>query len=168
MRSDLSNLRAFETERLRLRTLDEADAAAFRAMTDDPAITGAVHFLAAPFTLDDARRLLAGAGDGRDRFLGVWRREDDVFIGTVGTHLRGTTEIEVGYWLSGAAHGRGYGTEAVRAVVQALGVCCPDRTVYAECRPENVASWRLLERVGFAADGRNGLSEGRKRLVLRP
>jgi RimJ/RimL family protein N-acetyltransferase len=42
----------------------------------------------------------------------------------------------------------------------------PERRIFAECRPENVASWRLLEKVGFRASGADGVRSGRKRLVF--
>ena len=166
--SSLLTMAPSETPRLRLRLLEVGDAAAFRVMTDDPAITDNVHFLSYPFTIADAKQLILGDGDGRDGFWGVWDLKEAAMIGTVGSHLRGADEIEVGYWFAGSAQGRCLGTEAVGAVVQALGTAFPSRVIYAECRPENTASWRLLERLGFRFCGGNGLRTGRKRLVWRP
>ncbi len=154
-----------DTPRLHLRLLQETDAAAFRKMTDDPAITDKIHFLSHPFTISDAKRLILGNRDGRDAFWGVWAGDPPAMIGTVGSHLRGLDEIEIGYWFAGASHGRGFGTEAVGAVVQALGTVFSARAITAECRPENQPSWRLLERVGFRSDGKDGLRPGRKRLA---
>lgn len=162
----LSRLPPTETERLRLRPLDRSDAEAFRAMTDEPAIIDAIHFLARPFTLTDAERLILGEGDGRDCFWGVWRREIAVLVGTVGTHLRGDWEIEIGYWFGTASHGLGFGTEAVARVLSTLADAYPGRRIVAECRVQNTASWRLLDRAGFAADGPEGKRSGRRRLVL--
>ena len=107
------------TPRLRLRLLQVSDAAAFRTMTDDPAITDKIHFLSHPFTIEDAERLIFGDDDGRDGFWGVWAGDPLAMIGTVGSNLRGLDEIEIGYWFAGASHGRGFGMEAVDAVVQA-------------------------------------------------
>ena len=154
-----------ETRRLILRILEVADAEALRVMTDEPVITDNIHFLTTPFTRDDAQRLIEGDGGGRDRFWGVWRRDNLTLIGAVGTHLKGTDEIEIGYWFAGAAHGHGFGTEAVAAIVRAIREVYADRQILAECRPENNASWRLLEKVGFRADGREGQRSGRRRLV---
>jgi RimJ/RimL family protein N-acetyltransferase len=154
------------TARLRLRPLRLADAEAFRGMTDEPGVIAAVHFLRAPFTLSDARRLIEGEGDGRDCFWGVWLREDETLVGTVGAHLRGADELEIGYWFSSSVHGRGVGGEAVASLVEALRTAYPERRLLAECRPENRASWRLLEKIGFRADGTDGSRAGRKRLTL--
>ena len=87
-------------------------------------------------------------------------------IGIVGTHLRGTGEIELGYWFAPKVHGCGFASEAITAIVQVLRDAFPERGVFAECRPENTPSWRLLERLGFRPDGRDGLRAGRKRLIL--
>jgi RimJ/RimL family protein N-acetyltransferase len=153
-----------ETARLHIRPLRLDDAEPFRLLTDEAVIIDNVHFLTAPFTLVDAQELIQGDGDGRDCFWGVWRRDDGMLIGTVGVHLRGVDEVEIGYWFAGLTHGRGFGTEAVSAVVDAIGQVYADRRIIAECRPENTASWRLLEKIGFRADGRDGQRAGRKRL----
>ena len=157
-----------DTARLRLRLLEASDAAAFHTLTDDPAITDKIHFLSHPFTILDAKRFILGNRDGRDGFWGVWTREQPGMIGTVGSHLRGLDGIEIGYWFTGTSHGRGFGTEAVGAVLQALGTVFLSRDITAECRPENQPSWRLLERLGFRSDGQDGLRAGRKRLVWHP
>jgi RimJ/RimL family protein N-acetyltransferase len=135
-------------------------------MTDEPTITNAIHFLPTPFTLADAQQLIAGKGDGRDCFWGVWLRGSAALIGTVGTHLRGADEIEIGYWLASSAHGHGFGAEAASSIVRALKSAYPAYRIIAECRPQNEASWRLLEKIGFKADGRDGLRSGRKRLIF--
>jgi len=150
---------------LYIRPLRLDDAEPFRVLTDEPAIIDNVHFLATPFTLADAQELIQGDGDGRDCFWGVWKRGDVTLIGAVGVHLRGKNEVEIGYWFASVAHGHGFGTEAVSAVVDAVRRVYADRRIVAECRPENAASWRLLEKIGFRADGRDGQRAGRKRLV---
>ena len=149
-----------------MRRLELQDAEAFRAMTDEPEIVEAVHFLPNPFTLADVSGLILGKDDGRDCFWGIWQREKTDLIGTVGTHLRGLYEIEIGYWLGSAVHGRGFGAEAICAAVRMLGIAYPERRIFAECRPQNVASWRLLTKLGFRADGLDGARSGRKRLML--
>lgn len=165
MHLHLPTLAPVTTPRLSARPLRADDAEALRVLTDRPAITAAVHFLNSPFTLADARSLIDGAGDGRDCFWGVWSPPAPEMIGTVGTHLRGDEAIEIGYWFAPAVHGQGYATEAVHAILRRLQESCPARRIYAECRPENRASWRLLERLGFCHQGAAGERPGRLRLV---
>ncbi|MBS1673976.1 MAG: GNAT family N-acetyltransferase [Actinobacteria bacterium] len=59
------------------------------------------------------------------------------------------TQVELGWVLDPARTGRGYATEAVRALIRycfdELGV----RRVIANCFLDNEQSWRLMERVGM-------------------
>ena len=154
MAVSLTTLPPIATARLRLRPLRPADAEAFRRMTDEPAVIDAINFLHAPFTLADARRLIAGEGDGRDCFLGR--------LAARGRNARGdgrraparAETMEIGYWFSSSVHGLGVGGEAVGSLVKALRTAYPERRLFAECRPENGRRGRLLEReTGLARTG---------------
>ena len=132
-----------------------------RAVTDDAAIINAIHFLEAPFTLGDARRLVRGDVHGVEYFLGAWRR-DGRLVGVIGLGLHGDG-VEVGYWLGARHRRRGYAREALGVVLKALG---PGRII-AECRRENEASWRLLLRLGFLPANAPGARPGRDLLIRR-
>ncbi len=68
-------------------------------------------------------------------------------------------QVEIGYEVLDPFRGRGYATEAVRAMVRwALDLADVD-TVVAECLPDNVASQRVLSKAGFVEIG-DGLEEG--------
>lgn len=164
-RDSLADLPGLKTERLSIGALLLADAQALRRLTDDPAITGAVDFLPDPFTLQDAHDLIGCARRGRDRFLGAWAQDDQSLVGVVGTHLRGEGVVEIGYWIGGAARGRGYATEAVRGVLELLARRFPRRAIVAECRPANVASWGLLTKLGFSDTGDDGHRPGRRVMI---
>jgi RimJ/RimL family protein N-acetyltransferase len=161
------NPTTLETERLRLAPLTMADAEALRALTDDPAIIGAISFLHAPFALEDAEALIAMNSNGRDLFRGIRRREDGALMGVVGAHKRGA-EIEIGYWIGTRFHGQGYASEAARAVLDRIRAEQPDATVVAECQRDNLTSWRVLEKLGFHSTGGPGARPGRLRLEWRP
>jgi RimJ/RimL family protein N-acetyltransferase len=167
MRASLADLPAHETHRLRLAPLCQGDAEALRRLTNDPAITGSVHFLPPSFTFSDAEALIRRRDGGRDCFLGAWSRSDETLIGVVGTHLRGANQVEVGYWIGSAFHGQGYATEAALGVIAILRRRFPEREVIAECRRANAASWRVLEKLGFRLTGEAGQRPGRELLVLR-
>lgn len=166
-RDSLADLPRLETARLSIAPLRPEDADELRRLTDDPAITGAVHFLPAPFTLDDARDLIRGGSRDSDRFLGARSRDAGApLVGVVGAHLRGPGAIEIGYWMAGAARGRGLAYEAVSALVGLLARRFPARTLVAECRPANTASWGLLRKLGFEDTGEEGHRPGRRLLHL--
>jgi RimJ/RimL family protein N-acetyltransferase len=160
----LAGLSPRRTARLRLAPLRPAHAAHLRAITDDRAITDRINFLSRPFTLSAAQRLIRGAGDRRDGFIGVWRGVS--LVGVVGAHLRGEDGIEIGYWIASAHHGKGYATEAAAALIALLRRRFAARCIVAECRPDNRASWRVLEKLGFRPTGTLGARPGRHVLAL--
>ena len=95
-RDSLIDLPGLETARLTITPLGAEDAPALRRLTDDPAIIGAVDFLATPFTLADAEALIASGRHGRDRFLGAWSRDDaTALVGVVGAPMRGEGAGEI-------------------------------------------------------------------------
>ncbi|HEY5210621.1 MAG TPA: GNAT family N-acetyltransferase [Stellaceae bacterium] len=157
---------AIETDRLSLRPLIPADAAALHALTDDPAIIAAISFLRAPFTLADAAALIATNETGRDVFRGIRRRGDEALVGVIGVHEQGTGALEIGYWIGTQFQRQGYAFEAASGVIGGVKTAYPATRIVAECRPENRASWRILERLGFRATGAAGARPGRVVLAL--
>jgi RimJ/RimL family protein N-acetyltransferase len=59
---------------------------------------------------------------------------------------------EIGYGMGAAWRANGYGTEAVRGLLGWMGDLPDCRRVTAEVHESNVASRRLLERLGFTID----------------
>lgn len=60
---------------------------------------------------------------------------------------------ELGYILSPAYQRQGYGAEAAAARVRQALTAGGMHRIVAHCNPENTASWRLLERIGFRREG---------------
>ncbi|KQW50968.1 GCN5 family acetyltransferase [Nocardioides sp. Root1257] len=76
-------------------------------------------------------------------------RREDAWAQLEMTDQAKGTQAELGWVLDPAYAGRGYATEAVRAL---LRYCFDDlgvRRVVANCFLDNDASWRLMERVGM-------------------
>jgi RimJ/RimL family protein N-acetyltransferase len=72
--------------------------------------------------------------------------------------------VEIGYGLGLRSRGQGLGTTAVAALLETLaarGVTA----VEAEVHARNIASWRLLERLGFHATGEEHSGYRRYRLT---
>jgi RimJ/RimL family protein N-acetyltransferase len=106
------------------------------------------------FTVDDAReRIAAMRSMTAELGIGVLvlrTRESGEPLGYCGIVLgRGSLEEpELAYELLPRAHGRGYATEAARAVLDAAFATGRTR-VWATVAPENVASFRVLDKLGF-------------------
>lgn len=74
---------------------------------------------------------------------------DGTLIGDIGLHFLDEDQIEIGYTLAPDAQGRGYATQAVRAIVNEAFAVWGKHRIQASVDPENVKSIRLLERLGF-------------------
>ena len=56
--------------------------------------------------------------------------------------------IEIGYTVVKDLRGKGVGTRMAREFIRLAHNCFPDREIYARVRAENIASQRVLEKVG--------------------
>jgi RimJ/RimL family protein N-acetyltransferase len=151
-----------ETQRLVVRTFEALDGDAWVAMFSDPEVT---RFLpgAAPPTKDTFETQLP-ARHAMEAELGyaMWAVEETAsgtFIGQCGLRPAATmdpsagSEIDLGYHLTRASWNKGYATEAVVAVLgHGLGSVGLDR-VMAVALPENVGSWRVMEKAGMRYEG---------------
>ncbi|MGA8295714.1 MAG: GNAT family N-acetyltransferase [Acidimicrobiales bacterium] len=125
-----------------------------------------------PVTASVAAKILSGDIDGLDAGEGwphsdtsngvrhvlseppaeVWLIQvDGRTIGDCGTHgpADETGSIEIGYGLAEPFRRRGYGTEAVAALTERLARRAEVARIVARASPENLASRRVLEKVGF-------------------
>jgi RimJ/RimL family protein N-acetyltransferase len=150
------------TPRCRIAALTQANAQALQAITD-ASVTARIGFLPEPFTLADARAIIARSES--ERFYGVWDGEGGSLNGVIGVHPGDRRAIEIGYWFSAAARGQGLASEAVTALVAELAIAYPAHRIVAECHPDNRPSWALLERIGFQPNGCAGRRPGRRLFV---
>ncbi len=60
---------------------------------------------------------------------------------------------ELGYILSPHYQRRGYASEAITALLHTGFAAAGIHRVVAHCNPENIASWKLLEKIGFRREG---------------
>ncbi|MDQ1614485.1 MAG: hypothetical protein QOJ60_424 [Actinomycetota bacterium] len=102
-------------------------------------------------TLDGLRMSLPYATSDDELGWFVTLVADGRIIGDAGTKGGADDEgrIEIGYGLAAPFRGKGYGTEAVRLLVDHLGSQPDVRVLTAEVEVGNVASRKLLERIGF-------------------
>lgn len=157
----------FVTERLFIQPLQAADAFQLVVLTNDPLVADGVSLLRQPFTITDAQELIGLPRAGKGCFASVRAGFDGPFIGCVGAVVRGATDLEIGFWLGVPYHGKRYGAEMARGMLDQLRGAFPDRRIVAECPRENSGSWRLLNRLGFNPSGSQGLRRGAQLLVFK-
>ena len=147
------------TERLVLRRFRPSDVEAFASYRSDPEVARFQSW-AAPVSLAAAASLVeefAAADPGSPGWFqyAVELRSERLLIGDVGVNLHDNRmQAEIGYTFAPGWQGRGYATEAVRAVLDHLFHVKGLHRVSAECDARNVASSRVLERAGFQREGR--------------
>ena len=79
-------------------------------------------------------------------------REGGLLLGSTGLMFATPRRAATGYVLAKDSWGKGYATEALRAVVEVawgVGVI----RLYALCHVDHAPSWRVLEKCGFAREG---------------
>lgn len=143
---------ALETERLTLRKPTRADVRGIATLANDRRIAEMTRCLPHPYTPDDALRFVdAVAGDSREMVFLV--EHNHVPVGVVGVDWSKPHAPELGYWLGVDYWGRGFATEAARAVIDyALEEFDVDRMV-SGARVVNPASRNVLEKCGFQWTG---------------
>lgn len=89
--------------------------------------------------------------EGDKIFLAVERIDSPEMIGEVSLILRDldARQAELGYILHPDAHGSGYATEASRALLRLGFEMAGMHRIFARCDARNVASARVMERLGM-------------------
>src|SRR3954471_10228367 len=146
------------TARLRLRPVTDADADALFALHSNAHVLR--YWDAPPWTeRSRAERFVAGcrqmAQEGTGARLAVDRLSDGAFLGWSGLSRWNPDyrSASMGYCFHEAAWGRGYATEAARALLGGAFDTLDLNRVQAETDTRNVASARVLEKLGFVREG---------------
>lgn len=143
------------TSRLRVRRFAEADLQDFLAYQGLPGVRRFMRGEA--MGREEAVRYLAGqaalAEDARGKWHGfaVEHLAQGRVIGDVGVFLQvdPPDEGDVGFQFHPDCHGKGYAAEATQVLLRHLFTELDLRRVTASCDEENVASFRLMERLGM-------------------
>ena len=153
-------LDTLETDRLILRHSRVDEAAIYRQLWTerDPRVPPhrRINSEGRPTVEDIAAQIRAEREEPGPGLLAVERKGTADVIGYCGLTIHGNgspDEPELAYELLRAAHGRGYATEAGRAVVTWASEA-GYRRLWAEVWDWNVASRRVLEKLGFREAGR--------------
>lgn len=90
-------------------------------------------------------------------FLAMEVRDTGAFVGSVGYTVRLDTPqgkvAELGYFILPEFHGKGYTTEAVRAVLRFAFEENGVERIETGCFAENLASERIMQKVGMIQEG---------------
>lgn len=134
-----------QTERLILRRYCPSDLENLFSILSDPKVVRFEPYK--PMSMAEVQENLAWR-ISTDEMIAIELKENHQMIGNVYLGKRDYATLEIGYVLNRDYWGQGFAVEACEALLQKAfeqGI----HRIYAECDPENTASWRLLERLGF-------------------
>jgi len=136
-----------------LRDWIEADVPGLVAACNDPEIARWIPVIPSPYTEQDALAFIRGeVGSVPEHSFAI--SQDGVLLGAIGMGVNSINyRGRIGYWIAAPARGRGVCTRALRLLSQwaldELGL----QRLDVITDPENVASQRVAEKVGFQREG---------------
>ena len=147
------------TTRLVLRRLRSTDCATMFEYRSHPDV--AKHQMWVPETVEEVRDFVARLENLEPDVPGTWfqlaitQRDSGEMVGDCGLHFPGgePAQVEVGITLSPDQQGKGYATEAMRAVLDYVFKSLNKHRVYARVDPLNRRSVALMERIGMRLEG---------------
>jgi ribosomal-protein-alanine N-acetyltransferase len=142
------------TERLVLRPFALDDAPAVQRLAGDREIAKSTLLIPHPYPEGAAEAWIKGHEEPSDNEVFAIVSRDSEVMGAIGLHIeRFHQRAEIGYWLGVPYWGRGYATEAAKAVIgyafETLGV----QRVFAFHFTRNPASGRVLAKAGMQREG---------------
>ncbi len=87
--------------------------------------------------------------ENRSIHLCIIKKESNEFLGVCGLHNIDTKAVEIGLWLKVNAHGIGYGTEVVRALINFAEKNLDIEYLYYPVDKDNIASRNIPEKLDF-------------------
>ena len=135
------------TERLVLRAPRRSDVKAIASFANDRRIAANTARIPHPYGIEDAEQFIAAVNKREGEACFVIMLECAP-IGVCSVDLR-EDGPEVGYWLGVPYWGRGFATEAVRALIDHAFGDLEHETLISGARVNNPASRRVLEKCGF-------------------
>jgi len=147
-----------QTERLTLRLHTPSDIPALMPLIGAREIAATTLRIPHPYFEADAQDFIAGTQEellnGSGLRLGIVVRESDALCGGVGLRIESDhRRAELGYWIGVPYRGKGYATEAARAMVQygfeTLGL----HRIFASHFVNNSASGGVLRKIGMRHEG---------------
>ena len=148
------NLPSIETRRLLLRALKMSDTDDIFEYASDPEVSKHT-FWDTHKSIEDTQRFISQQISSNSACWGIVHKEDKRVIGTCYLHSFDAKHgrAEIAFYLSRKYWGKGYATEAVRQVILFTFENWELNRIGGTCMSENVASGRVLEKVGMTFEG---------------
>ena len=156
--SNLKDRPTLETARLILRPCRMDDAADIQRLAGDRDVARNTMLVPHPYEDGEAERWIGTHQEiyesGQGVTFGIERRQDGLFIGTIGlTIFEKHQTAELGYWIGKPFWNNGYCTEASRAILQYAFENRKLHRIHAKFYSRNPASGRVMQKIGMQHEG---------------
>jgi ribosomal-protein-alanine N-acetyltransferase len=139
-----------KTPRLQLRALKPDDAPRIALLAGEWAVASMTGRIPYPYSVDAAQQWLSGLADG-EMVFGIDHASE--LIGICGYTREADGTAQIGYWIGRPYWGRGFATEAARALIDYGFTKGGVKRFSGRHFAENVASARVIKKLGFRAVG---------------
>ena len=142
-----------ETERLIIRPFKETDARDLFEYLSLPQTY--IYEPGEPITAEEAKKKAAERSKGNE-FYAIVLKDKMKMIGHLSfiqIEPKKFLTWELGYIFNPDYHNQGYASEASKALIQYAFHKFKAHRVIAHCNQENIASWKLLEKIGMRREG---------------
>jgi len=149
---------SLETERLRLRPLTLEDAGTVRRLAGEREIAATTVMIPHPYPQGVAEAWIEGhvaLFEAREAAVfAIVEHAGGDLVGSIGISLKiEHRNGELGYWIGQPWWGRGYATEAARAVLRFGFETMKLHRIHSHHMTRNAASGRVLEKIGMKPEG---------------
>jgi [ribosomal protein S5]-alanine N-acetyltransferase len=147
-----------ETERLRLRPLRFDDAPIIEELAGDYEVAKTTLTIPHPYPKGSAKDFIKSVLDaektGKIIIYALVERETDQFLGIINVSIQPQFKRgELAYWVGKRFWGKGFGTEAAKALVHFCFDKLELNKVFAASFIDNPGSWRIMEKIGLSYEG---------------
>ncbi|KAB2328896.1 GNAT family N-acetyltransferase [Bacillus mesophilum] len=106
------------------------------------------------FTEEDVKAFINKNRDGEAKYFPVVLMEEDLLIGHMVFHQYfGEHTYEIGWVFNPKYYSNGYASEAAKAILEYGFENMKLHRIIATCQPENIASYRVMEKIGMRREG---------------
>jgi [ribosomal protein S5]-alanine N-acetyltransferase len=143
---------SIETQRLRIRQFEADDWVAVYAYASKPEVM--TYIPEGVLSAEQAREFVATNQGAEARALAVVLTATNRLIGHLVFHpWFAPRTYEIGWVFNPDYHGQGYATEGLTALLQYGFETLKLHRIIATCQPENVPSYRVMEKLGMRREG---------------
>lgn len=141
-----------QTDRLHIRYFNENDLASVHSYMSDPNIVE--HLPEDVFSERDSMEFIGKNMGENAKNLAISLKDDERLIGHMVFHKWFAPDtLEIGWVINSLFQGKGYASEAAYRLLEYGFNSLSSHRIIATCQPENVASWKIMEKIGMRKEG---------------